>query len=316
MKGFSRYTAVTLIFSLLISFAIPSVTSAKAIDIYNLNSVNEIKKIVDASSTKTTIVVDEISYVQQLLSYSEDELYDMGCTEEEVEEIQNFDYNTALLELSEKSTYELENIGYSDSQIQNLKYYDGTSDAVSYIQAKGLSNAKLTLNYSPWLVNNQSQFNILWYTSWSSAPIFQGTDIVAVCWQACTKNSSLISMKYRETPTCIVDYYNSSVYCSSVNITPSVSIGSTSFSIPMSKAIGKLNTYAKEVAGNIQLLTQSGSSNLYTIQFLVGYGHSTVTLSPNVTFSTGGTSLDISFSLTMQELKKIAATYKYDGSSY
>lgn len=251
MKLYLKCAAVVLCASLFVGSSLSIISSAKVTNDSTTFSVEETKRIVDASSMKTSVVVDEISHLEKIMSYTEEELYKMGCTEEEVAEIRDYDYNKVLYELSELDAVVLSDRGYSEEQVESLKKYNGIEDAFSYIETYSLSNASLTLNMTPWLINTTNQFNLLWYSSWSSAPIFQGTDIVAFVWEAATKSSAHLAMKFRETPSVTINYYYVDTYISTESTNGKGGIGNAEFKIPMSKAVSSLNTYAKEVAGNV-----------------------------------------------------------------
>lgn len=276
---------------------------------------NLTRKTANSSSVKTTEIVDELSFIEKIKSYTADELYDLGCTKEEVSYIMNYDYNQDLVNLSKKDATELEKIGYSNKQIEKIKAYDGTTDAIDYAQANSLSNATLSLSYMPYSSSSTSTFGIWWTYEWSSIPIFQGTDIVAFNWVASTKSSSVISMSYSSVPTAYTNYcYTDNTYYQTVDLQPTYNIGNLYVNIPMSKNVGSLQLYARSGGGFISLKTQSGSSNLYSMQILSAYGHSTITLAPSVSFDTSGVSVGISFAFSMQDLSRSVHTYKYDGT--
>lgn len=278
--------------------------------------------MVNSSAEKTSVSVNEIAYVEKIRSYSEDELLKMGCSKEEVNYIKNYDYNKELLRLSNTGEKKLKKMGYSNIQIKGIKKYDGSTDAVSYVKVQSLSNAEMEFSFAPNLVCNKSMFTIFWFSIWSSPPIFRGTDIIALTWIACDSNSQPISMKYIDIPTCIVQYFKvgfEELY-DLEHKTPKYNIGNLSCRIEVSKKsappIYNDDLYAKIVGGRVSLRTQSGSDNLYTIQFLGSYGHSTITLKPSVSFSESGASLGISYNWTMQDLDRTNTTYYYYGSVY
>ncbi len=312
MKKKLKCIMSVLLLTLLTITAMPNVATAQSSNKTDQDSINQ---ITESSQVEITEVVDEITLVKKIKSYTEDELYELGCTEDEVKYIKNYDYNKVLADLSKKDTKVLEKMGYSNYQIKKLKEYDGTIDAIDYLQSYSLSNATLTLSFRPNFCNTKSfYFNYNWL--WSSPPIFQGTDIIAFTWVACTSSSSYISMKYDSTPWAYVHYYfeDNDTYFTSFTVNPTYAIGNCSLNIDMKKEVLDADFYPKIGEGYIELSTQSGSSNLYSIQILGAYGHSTITLFPSVSFDTSGVSLGISFAWTMEELSRGIRTYKYDGT--
>lgn len=100
MKKNLKCMISVLLSMLLIILAIPNIASAKSISEIELDSINQ---TVNSSSVKTTETVDELSFIEKIKSYTADELYDLGCTKEEVSYIMNYDYNQDLVNLSKNA---------------------------------------------------------------------------------------------------------------------------------------------------------------------------------------------------------------------
>lgn len=292
--------------------------SIKSIDT-EITDPNEIREYVKTNFAENSRAMNELDYIKQIQSYTLEDLIEYGYTVEEAEEILNHDYNQDLIEMSKKSDKSLKEEGYSSSQIDSIKSYDGSIDAVTYAQINDLSDAELDLYWGPTLINNTNQFNIYYDAEWTSAPIFHFKDIVAIGWVACNKSSIPISMKHKESPSCFVQYYMGNSYLGMRDFSSSATYTSASATLkfPVSDpgAISE-GSYAKTISGSIRLETQSGSNNLSTIQIAMGYGHTVINIgSPSVSFSfPAGISVGITFSYQLEDLYNVLRTYNYDGS--
>ena len=73
-----------------------------------------------------TIEYTDYERINQLKSMTDMELFAVGLTESDIEEIRNFSYENALLERAAHSHDELIGMGYTEEEIRLLKEYDGS----------------------------------------------------------------------------------------------------------------------------------------------------------------------------------------------
>lgn len=117
MKYLLRAVAFVLVLVSGISFlGWNSITYAKDSEDY---TIDEINRILEASSTTQTIVASEIEMIEQMIAEG-------VITEEQL--------NHEMQKLSAASFAELRNKGYTNSQIESIKDYDASMDALNYIK--------------------------------------------------------------------------------------------------------------------------------------------------------------------------------------
>ena len=84
--------------------------------------------------TKIKYELSELEYFSELRSYTDDELYEKGLSEEQVDYIRNFDLVGAIKERAQLSESVLKDLGYTDEEISTLK---------SIVKRKSLSEADI-----------------------------------------------------------------------------------------------------------------------------------------------------------------------------
>ncbi|BCJ92518.1 hypothetical protein acsn021_00870 [Anaerocolumna cellulosilytica] len=273
---------------------------------------DEIVQYLNENALTETVVTNEVDYIRNLMSYSQDELIKYGFTVDEANEIINYNYNEKLIEFVENNKGNLDIMGYSPSEVNRLESYDGTEDALEYIETYALG-ATLTVEWAPWLINTTNQFRILYTTTWSAQPIFNYSDIIAIGFVGYNSSSIPIGMKYDETPSCNVQTYRSSVYLGTKSYSPdTVSNNSVSFKFPMSMVNAE---YSKITSGSVRVSTVSNSSNLYRMSISFGYGHTVIGIgSPSVDISVTGINVSIAFSYTTETTYRKLRVYTYNGT--
>lgn len=273
-------------------------------------NINEIREYLDLNADVITVTINELEYLEKLKNYTSEELAELGYSEDEIAEIVNMDYNQKLLDYSKKSRVELRAFGYSEEEIQDIKEYDGITDALEYAEVRGLF-ASLAFRWSPFLVNLQDRFNIIFDYEWSTVPIFTRTDLIVFAWQACDSSNRPISMTYWEKPSINIQYYfGSTTY--SQRYDAEDNIGYVKYSVPLEPVP---QSYGLVGAGTLRLYTQSGALNMYTIQMVASYGHSVMGISPGVSIDfLGNSGISISFTGSVQQEYHELRNYKYDGT--
>lgn len=281
----------------------------------------EITDYLKRNANTEVVEIKEIDYLKQLQAlqaYSKEELVEAGYTEKDAEEIIDYDFNEELLKFTQKPVDEFKAMGYTNSQIKKFREYDGTIDAIEYLEINALSSATLTVSWLPLAaLCNRNQFRIIYNTEWNTSPMITAKDMIAIAWVAADSFSNVKAMKYDEAPTLTVKYYdgwNNLVYSPtlSANSLNHTSLADFDIAMSMQQALG----WAKFTAGSIKVSTQSNSNNIETIAFVLCYGHTVITLgSPSLSIDISGQgSLSISPSWQTENTYNVYRVYKYDGN--
>lgn len=293
------------IFTLIISIFISNTAFAAS----NKNQKPEV--------TSSTIIVNELEFINNLLNSTDEELANKGLSEEEIKEIREYNYNNDLLAFGKRPTIELEKEGYSQEQIYYIKNYDGSEDAIEYATKYGLSGAELNGYFyvTPVILKKSVE---IWYNfTWTSCPIFCLTDNVVVAWVACDSNSNplLTSVIYEEHETDFYDYSdNGPLYYKPCDVKRAIGYRVLSFGMSGYDWNTNAECYGKETWGYMGIQTASGSSNLSNIIVAVGYGHTVLNIKPSPSVAIDGVSIGIDFDAHQQDLYNNDRNYNYDGT--
>lgn len=273
---------------------------------YQVEAVNNATELLDSLSNTQTVVACEDEVLGEMLD-------DKLITRE--------DLNAELFDMSNDSVKELRKEGYSDSQIEVIKNYDGESDALQYISdskaASPTLNPTLTFRYGlAGSDNTQKRVRIAYDIKWSSCPFFTFTDCFGIGWIAADKNSRELVTK----TTSVVG--ESQIYTVDGLIlkgTRKIKMDTETNGIVTAKpVIGSVEGggYAKHMGGVIYVQTQLGSYNMKTIQIFVAYGHTvpSLTVAPSVSITFKKVSNSISFSVgsSQEMLIKSHSTFAYN----
>lgn len=261
-KILSLFLCITFLFSLTI------VSSATDSDV----SKNQ-KKLI------STIKITEYEMLQQLQGQSDEALKEKGLTATEIKEIKNFNYFDALKKRAAiKNNKELEGMGYSENDIEILKDPNSSESELIALSA--------TVTFSVWeyghfLQSALSEVYLETDWSWDIWPTFGSTDIVAICWSNnlyCNTNTQKPYETYAE-----VSYYDiGSTYrgYSQLTVIAETNLGAH-VKIPLRKKIGNYEYFA--LNGYMQTYIQK-KAYVPQVSVYAKYGHSTVTVTPTVSF--------------------------------
>ncbi len=256
MKYLLRAVAFVLVLVSGISFlGWNSITYAKDSEDY---TIDEINRILEASSTTQTIVVSEIEMIEQMIAKG-------VITEEQL--------NHEMQKLSAASFAELRNKGYTNSQIESIKDYDASMDALNYIKS-GSQEAYVTFRYGlAGSDNTKKAVRIAYDIIWSKVPLFCFTDGFGIGWIATDKDSKELATIVTEVvSTGMVYSVDGSEWIGTREATLDTNTpGIVAGEIALGKADGN---YVKRIGGMIMVETQAGSYNLETIRIFVAYAHS------------------------------------------
>lgn len=248
----------------------------------------------------TTFQINEIEFMQHLLSLSEEELLDLGCTDEEMEYYRNHDFNQDLLDFAQKLQLQS---GYSEQDMKILKSYNGSIDALVYLETTPFAGATLTFTLSKSSMSS-SLVKLSYSAVWSSCPIWTATDIIALTWRLSDNNSYPLNSQITTEELEVMYYLNGNKNNLLYHDFPSMqsdNFDSCYYNIEMSQRYyGNMGTDDSAIAlasyGSLWIKPASSSSNMKTIQIMAAYGHSQLFATPSVDFSLSGTSLGITFS--------------------
>ena len=287
-----KFIAIVLGLSLTMSLSVPgyAIESPQ----HQMNSENDsqlsarVSYILDNETTTQTITVSEHDYIQSML--------DEGA-------ITYSDLNTKLGILSDKTTSELQEIGYNSDQIDIIKNYTKGSDAYSYIHDNldsRASSAELTFRYGLAGHNDRRGVTIAYHMTWSKCPFWTFPDCFGVGWLAADSASHSLAMSIdSDSIECEAVYYYSA-YNKPANIRKTVEINDFSNTVILGypKMSDGNASYAKTISGVVDINTQSLSNNIDTVQLFVAYGHTTLVFGLDVDVSLGFNITDTAISFT------------------
>lgn len=216
----------------------------------------------------------------------------LGVDSEEAEELKDVDLEAAFLERSKMSEAQLAALGHTEKEIQLLKAYDGSTITLDseVLAASPKCKGGYYLKSA-----STSKMNFRYKWEWSSLPMFQGKDKVAVFWQAFNPKSVEIvpSSKYKKH----IKYYRMSdgkfMYDQDKTIAHRTRnhIDGTIASVQMSKEIGGEtvgNSYVWAKKGYVRVILNDSGANIKRIRFRGAYGHLTVGVEPTISVSLKG----------------------------
>ena len=170
------------------------------------------KVILPEESVIATTTISEFDIINTLKNTPEEKLLEQGYSQQEIEEIQEFSFEEALLERAQYSETQLRNMGYDDAEIATFKQLQNNEISSSAVLASNYSS--LTVSVS---VSQASTTRIDGKFSWSwDAPPFATLLYDAPCKIACAWNGSTPASVAMNTffknvaSACIVEYYSRS----------------------------------------------------------------------------------------------------------
>lgn len=137
-------------------------------------------KLIDKAKSDGIFEINEFDFVITLQEMDDYELEEQGYSESEIQEIRNFDFKEELRKrYTENSIEDLKKQGYSINQDDISKALDGDPDAMRRLSS--------TLRYNMFRGNagyssNFSYLDVWVEWEWSTMPLFTHTDIIAFTW--------------------------------------------------------------------------------------------------------------------------------------
>ena len=256
--------------------------------------------------------VSEYEIYTKLLAQTDAELLKAGLTNEEIEEIRNFDLEKELEYRASLSNKDLKFLGYNDSEILQLRnlskggsitpFHNGGSDS-------GGIFAKLTLNTK--LISHTNSYVIVQFNwQWNKAPVyFGGKEIVGLAWNGTDSSGRPLNVKINTSES------SHSVYVKANKIPskwyyPSYKVKDTYHAATSEFAYGwrveDSMAWAEKGNGMI-FIERTGTAAIKQIGLNVAYGHTTVGAGGSIILKPPY--IDITFTKTMEDMANVSDTY-------
>lgn len=235
----------------------------------------------DAAPTPKKVssyTMNEYELLKSLSSESRDTLRQMGYTVNQISEIKNLRsaYADHLEEISHYDRAALENLGYTEAQIDTLQNFDGSESQIMSLAAT--MNFDLSIDYVTWSsTDNRTNARVYYKFDWNGVPLVKKNDLVAVSWNDWTINGKISYITYVPVNGTGTSEIRAATYVA--NNGPTAMGGA--FKFPM--LINNSANWAKSGYGIFTLYYNNYRKDLSTY---AAYGHSTVRVVP--TFSIPG----------------------------
>lgn len=245
------------------------------------------------SVDEQTETVNEYLKLKELNKKSDSSLRTIGYSTQDITKIR--EYKDLFIEniesLNELTDDVLLELGYDNEQVNIIRNFDGSEEQMVRASATcSVTRSKGSFYYDS--TNKATNLVVNFSFKWTGAPVFRGTDIMAV--------SNGEKMYFHSNSYLNVSYapLNSSGVSSSKKISATLDgSGNTGASFKF-KVLGNNGlTYAKSGSGKVYL--HRSNANITQVGVGVKYGHSTVSLSPSVSFPAG---VSIGFNSTTQSI--------------
>lgn len=264
-----------------------------------------------------TMEVSELSYFQELRSYSDEELKAKGMSAEEIDYIRNFDLVEAIKERASLPETTLKEFGYTEKEITQLKSILNRRSVSEEEIIKEVRGATLTLTVQD-PITTKSKYTYEYSFKWSSCPVFIQDDLLAITWSATNSSGSPINVAIDKTNSSLSTIYkytggaptqtNPSYKWNPVNEYRAAKI-----KFDMGTNLGEGMSYWTYSGSGKIVLKAVVSNTIYELYLKFGYGHSVVTGTPSVSFSGSGMDIGFDFGWTTQTLATYSKRYRHDG---
>ena len=261
-----------------------------------LSSVAFATSPVENKITESQMVAEtcynEYEFITQLQGATVDELDELGYTDEEIKEIQLFDYKDALTDRANMPDAQLRGMGYSDAQINMLnEFADGEADFESVARATSATCSGRIYRSA----STSSTITFVYAWNWNIAPTWVLEDRAAVGYIGIDSTGSFKAIKAdSSTSSCTLRY----TYSFNDGTTSVVTEAANSFSVSSygasctydeGQVLGN-NTYYKWMSsGQMKIKTTKVGNYTFSKIYAMGkVAHKTfnIAVTPSVTFGT------------------------------
>ena len=257
------------------------------------NTGLENKNIQILNDSEETETINEYLKLKELNKKSESKLREIGYSDQDIKQIREYKeaFSENIDELNELSNEFLSGLGYDNEQINIIRNFDGSEEQMIRASATcTVTRSKDSFYYDK--TNKATNLVVNFSFKWNGAPLFRGTDLMAVSngERMYFHNNSYLNVSYQPL--------NSSGVSSSKKISASIDgAGNTGASFKF-KVLGNNGlTYAKSGQGKVYLHRKN--EDIKQVGVGVTYGHSTLSISPSVSFPA---SAGISFSSKVESI--------------
>jgi hypothetical protein len=264
-----------------------------------------------------TYTINELDYFLMLRNTSDEDLLKNGLTTEQIEYIRQFDLVEEVKNRAELSNSQLKSIGYSTSDISDIREFTQIDNLTEEQVINSLSLATLTLTLNK-PTTSTSFYNYNFSFVWSKCPIFLFKDLIAATWAATGSNGSPVNVAINKTKS----------YLTTTNATtggaPAIpndthswimnnEYSSASLKFSMGYNLGDGMSYWTK-SGNGQLRIDAVvPGTIYEMYLKLGYGHTIAVGIPSATFTGSGASIGFKFSIIVNEEAAISRRYRHNG---
>ncbi|MGL4344795.1 MAG: hypothetical protein ACRCTE_06340 [Cellulosilyticaceae bacterium] len=236
----------------------------------------------------TQFEVNEYVLIKELKKESSQTLKAKGFSDEEINNLQKFDFKKELFNRNQiHSDQELKIMGYNDQEIVMLRNFKGT-------ESEMMNLTRNTFSIDLWKYSSQASSSISRLTmsydwNWSKQPIWNNVDLIAFAWSkgySSDAANSYATAKYYGFD----NYGNQKIITKKYGLYDKVPGSGCSIKVPL--VIGDLaGSYCKSGTGRISLYDNSLISNA---EVRVEYGHRQFTGTPTVSFL-GGVDMEFNY---------------------
>ncbi len=258
---------------------------------------------------------DYYTLITELQSYSDQELLDIGCTYDDIEQLRSISFQTALMERASLDEHILKNYGYTENEISLLKQVSQGIMPMDDMSLRALladCTGKFTISG-----RSSTQWTFVYTWTWDKAPLFLGEDSVGVSWGAYNSESGNVDVlmtSSKAVGTC----YNTLTgvtYDKNLSRDQNADFNGVKYNFNMGTNGADPSAYwikTGKVTITVKLATGS-TAQIYYMKLCGLYGHSTkaITASPSITAGVGEASWSFTFQASTFVQTHAVAKYAY-----
>lgn len=255
IKFLSKFTKKVISIAIVLLIVMPTSSNVSAAENYQLD---DISNLLSNLENKQVVQASENEMLQKMIDNNQ-------ITREEL--------NKDLYEKSTLNKESLKSKGYTESQIETIQSYDGTSDALAYTAS---SASTLIFQYGLAGTGTKKKVMIAYDLTWTTCPFFTITDSFGIGWIAADSNSNELMTETVSATGEALYYTMDGELTGSRNININTNTNGVATGNPIIGSAG--GSYAKRMGGVINVKTQSASYNMQTIQIFVAYAHTVLSI--------------------------------------
>lgn len=236
-----------------------------------------------------TFVLREDVIIENLQRMSNDELRNLGYSDDQIIQLRDFDYYEALKKRAALDDETLHLYRYTDDEIEELREY--VSDGKKLRKTISPNTLTISLSFKNKVTGKQADGVISW--NWQRAALVKFIDCVAVAWKTTNgatinyvpnSNNKVVAIWTKVNPNSTEPAQTTSSSTWQVN---------NNQSIFAKVAMGGINYFAYSGKGIFTMKATSGTFSEFYIDY--GYGHYTIAVTPGISVSPSGVGVSISF---------------------